>query len=131
MKVAKPEWGSKRTCPECATRFYDLGKDEPVTCISCGHAWAPEPLLKSRQHDARAHKPRRKPVREVKDTDAENPDSAAAGAEIETDAGGESETDLHGPDGKKDEIPLPDTNEDNDDPDPAPVGESKIDSKKG
>ena len=45
----KPEWGTKRTCPKCATRFYDLGKDEPVTCISCGTAWEPEPILKSKQ----------------------------------------------------------------------------------
>ena len=31
--MVKPEWGTKRTCPKCATRFYDLGKDDPVTCI--------------------------------------------------------------------------------------------------
>ncbi len=47
--MVKPEWGSKRTCPKCATRFYDLGKDNPVTCISCGVAWDPEPVLKSKQ----------------------------------------------------------------------------------
>ena len=47
--MVKPEWGAKRSCPKCATRFYDLGKDEPVTCIECGHAWSPEPVLKSKQ----------------------------------------------------------------------------------
>ncbi|GIX16915.1 MAG: hypothetical protein KatS3mg119_1101 [Rhodothalassiaceae bacterium] len=47
--MAKPEWGKKRTCPECGTRFYDLGKDDPVTCVECGHAWVPEPVLKSKQ----------------------------------------------------------------------------------
>ena len=47
--MVKPEWGSKRTCPKCATRFYDLGKDEPVTCIECGNVWTPEPVLKSKQ----------------------------------------------------------------------------------
>jgi len=47
--MVKPEWGTKRTCPKCATRFYDLGKDEPVTCIECGTAWMPEPVLKSKQ----------------------------------------------------------------------------------
>lgn len=45
----KPEWGTKRTCPKCGTRFYDLGADDPVTCIECGTAWAPEPILKSKQ----------------------------------------------------------------------------------
>ncbi len=34
--MVKAEWGSKRTCPKCATRFYDLGKEDPVTCIECG-----------------------------------------------------------------------------------------------
>jgi uncharacterized protein (TIGR02300 family) len=47
--MTKPEWGTKRSCPKCATRFYDLMKDEPVTCINCGHAWNPEPVLKSKQ----------------------------------------------------------------------------------
>ena len=47
--MVKPEWGTKRSCPKCATRFYDLGKDDPVTCIACGTAWEPEPILKSKQ----------------------------------------------------------------------------------
>ena len=47
--MVKAEWGTKRTCPKCATRFYDLGKDDPVTCINCGAAWEPEPVLKSKQ----------------------------------------------------------------------------------
>ena len=28
--MVKPEWGTKRACPKCGTRFYDLTKDEPV-----------------------------------------------------------------------------------------------------
>jgi len=47
--MVKPEWGTKRTCPKCATRFYDLGKDEPVQCIECGNVWTPEAVLKSKQ----------------------------------------------------------------------------------
>ena len=47
--MIKPEWGTKRTCPKCGTRFYDLGAEDPVTCISCGTAWVPEPILKSKQ----------------------------------------------------------------------------------
>jgi hypothetical protein len=34
--MVKPEWGAKHGCPKCGTRFYDLGKDDPVTCIECG-----------------------------------------------------------------------------------------------
>ena len=47
--MVKPEWGTKRTCPKCSTRFYDLGKEDPVHCISCGTEWIPEPVLKSKQ----------------------------------------------------------------------------------
>jgi uncharacterized protein (TIGR02300 family) len=46
--VAKPEWGTKQTCPKCGTRFYDLEK-EPAVCVSCGHSFVPEPILKSKQ----------------------------------------------------------------------------------
>ena len=47
--MVKPEWGAKRTCPKCSTRFYDLGKDDPVHCIDCGTDFVPEPVLKSKQ----------------------------------------------------------------------------------
>lgn len=47
--MTKPEWGTKRQCPKCGTRFYDLTIDDPVVCIECGHSWIPEPVLKSKQ----------------------------------------------------------------------------------
>jgi uncharacterized protein (TIGR02300 family) len=47
--MVKPEWGTKRTCPKCSTRFYDLTKDDPVTCIACDATFVPEPVLKSKQ----------------------------------------------------------------------------------
>lgn len=47
--MVKAEWGTKRTCPKCGTRFYDLGKDDPAHCINCGISWEPEPVLKSKQ----------------------------------------------------------------------------------
>ncbi|MEO0908201.1 MAG: TIGR02300 family protein [Pseudomonadota bacterium] len=46
--MPKPEWGTKRTCPQTGERFYDLGKDNPVTSPN-GHQWYPEPVLKSKQ----------------------------------------------------------------------------------
>jgi uncharacterized protein (TIGR02300 family) len=48
-QMVKPEWGTKRTCPKCSTRFYDLGAEDPVHCIECGFEWIPEPVLKSKQ----------------------------------------------------------------------------------
>ena len=47
--MVKPEWGTKRTCPKCSTRFYDLGNENPVHCISCETDFMPEPVLKSKQ----------------------------------------------------------------------------------
>ena len=47
--MVKPEWGTKRTCPKCGTRFYDLGQDNPLTCVECGTHWEPDTILKSKQ----------------------------------------------------------------------------------
>lgn len=47
--MVKPEWGTKRGCPKCGERFYDLGTEAPVKCIECGNEWYPEPVLKSKQ----------------------------------------------------------------------------------
>ena len=46
--MAKPEWGTKRICPSCGARYYDLRKDPPV-CPRCGTPFDPEALLKSRR----------------------------------------------------------------------------------
>jgi len=46
--VAKPEWGTKRICPSCGARYYDLRKDPP-NCPTCGAEFDPEALLKSRR----------------------------------------------------------------------------------
>lgn len=46
--MAKPEWGTKRQCPKCGTRFYDLGNHTPIICIDCEHKFKPEVILKSK-----------------------------------------------------------------------------------
>ncbi len=46
--MVKAEWGLKRICPNCGTRYYDFRKDPP-TCPSCGTVYDPEALLKSRR----------------------------------------------------------------------------------
>jgi len=46
--VAKAEWGQKRICPNCSTRYYDMKKNPPV-CPSCGTAFDPEILLRTRR----------------------------------------------------------------------------------
>lgn len=46
--MSKPELGTKRDCPECGARFYDLHK-EPAHCPKCHHEFIPEALLKPRK----------------------------------------------------------------------------------
>jgi uncharacterized protein (TIGR02300 family) len=31
LRLAKPEWGTKRICQSCGARFYDFGRS-PITC---------------------------------------------------------------------------------------------------
>jgi uncharacterized protein (TIGR02300 family) len=44
----KAELGTKRICPSCASRFYDLGK-RPIVCPKCQTSFEPETLLKPRR----------------------------------------------------------------------------------
>ncbi len=46
--MVKAEWGTKRTCPNCGARYYDLRHD-PIVCPKCGAAFDPEALLKTRR----------------------------------------------------------------------------------
>lgn len=36
--MAKPELGTKRLCPNCGTKYYDLDRD-PILCPKCGTAF--------------------------------------------------------------------------------------------
>jgi uncharacterized protein (TIGR02300 family) len=46
--LAKPEWGTKRICPSCGARYYDLMRD-PITCPKCSTPFDPEALLRARR----------------------------------------------------------------------------------
>lgn len=45
--MPKEEWGVKRLCPHCTSRFYDLQRD-PMTCPECGHSFTADSLTASR-----------------------------------------------------------------------------------
>lgn len=97
--MVKPEWGTKRTCPKCGTRFYDLEKDNPVTCIDCGTAWEPDPVLKSKQplpFDA----PKKEVEAEVVDNDLADDDldideEAETNPDDDVDLGGDDDIGLN------------------------------------
>ena len=46
--MAKAEWGTKRICPSCGARYYDMKKKTPV-CPSCGTTFDPEAVMRSRR----------------------------------------------------------------------------------
>jgi uncharacterized protein (TIGR02300 family) len=103
--MIKPEWGTKRTCPKCATRFYDLEKDDPVGCINCGYSWDPEPVLKSKQPmPFEAAKQDKK----VADTDLEDADGDLDIAADDEEPSADDEVDLGG----DDDLGVETTNED-------------------
>ena len=46
--LVKADLGTKRACPSCNTRFYDLTK-RPIECPKCGFSYEPEALFKQRR----------------------------------------------------------------------------------
>jgi uncharacterized protein (TIGR02300 family) len=46
--VVKASWGIKRTCQNCAARFYDLNKS-PIKCPKCGREHDREDFVKVRR----------------------------------------------------------------------------------
>ncbi|PWE29271.1 TIGR02300 family protein [Maritimibacter sp. 55A14] len=53
--MPKEEWGVKRVCPNCSTRFYDLRQD-PMTCPSCRHSVTVDVLMGGKQKPTPADK---------------------------------------------------------------------------
>jgi uncharacterized protein (TIGR02300 family) len=106
--MVKPEWGAKHGCPKCGTRFYDLGKGDPVTCIECGYTWSPEPVLKSKQ-PIPYEEIQKKGVEPIEadtdladedldiDEDSDSPDN-------DVDLGGDDDLGVPGHDGEPDEV---------------------------
>lgn len=85
--MVKPELGTKRTCPSCAARFYDLLKS-PIQCPKCGTNFMAATILPSKgDYPAPAAAPPPKPREPDEETetadvelvsleDAEAPDVA-------------------------------------------------------
>ena len=76
--MAKPEWGTKRICPSCGARYYDLMRD-PVVCPKCSTPFDPEAFLKARR--ARPAAPVEK---ELEPVSAEEVDPDLETEEVET-----------------------------------------------
>ncbi len=59
--MPKDEWGVKRICPTCSTRFYDLRTD-PMHCPNCGAVFTLESLTAVKARALRPEKVKPEPV---------------------------------------------------------------------
>jgi uncharacterized protein (TIGR02300 family) len=59
MTLVKADLGTKRVCPSCNARFYDLQK-RPIACPKCEFTFDPEALYKQRR--PRQPEPEKAPV---------------------------------------------------------------------
>jgi uncharacterized protein (TIGR02300 family) len=50
--MPNPEWGTKRVCPSCGARFYDLQND-PTTCPVCNSSFSLDSLTLKRTRPER------------------------------------------------------------------------------
>jgi uncharacterized protein (TIGR02300 family) len=95
--VAKPELGTKRLCPNCGAKYYDLNRS-PINCPRCGAPFDPALVAKIRPaavvvaaveeeeiEDEAGLAPEFVPLEEAEDADGDDvPD--IEDAEIEDDA---------------------------------------------
>jgi uncharacterized protein (TIGR02300 family) len=97
--LAKPELGTKRICPSCGTKYYDLKRD-PIICPTCGTIFAIAAPVKAAVVAA-VVKPA--PVEELdNDAVAETEADVVSLEEVEADA----EPDV-GPEVEEDETAIP------------------------
>jgi len=99
--LAKPEWGTKRTCQNCGARFYDLRRD-PIVCPVCSTVFDVERTSRARRGSSA---PKLEPVSVVRTVASDETAApvvaedleavAKADPEVETEAddvGGDAET---------------------------------------
>jgi uncharacterized protein (TIGR02300 family) len=92
--VAKPELGTKRLCPGCGAKYYDLNRD-PITCPKCGTIF--EAVMTSRA--AKAAKVEEKPEDDEEEDDAAAPEIVTLEeADAEAEGGDDDVPDIEGDD---------------------------------
>ena len=108
--MAKPEWGVKRLCQSCATKFYDLSRS-PIACPQCGARFDPEALLKSRRsRPTAAPKPAKPPAKAPEVDETRRPDAESLD-ESSVDPNGDAQTPKKVADDGDDDSVMEDTSE--------------------
>jgi uncharacterized protein (TIGR02300 family) len=112
--LAKPEWGTKRICPSCGTRYYDLMRD-PVVCPKCSTPFDPEAFLKAR---------RSRPVAPV-----EKELEPVSADEIDPDLEADEVEDVEAAEEEEEEVPLDEAEEEDEEliEDASELGEDEDD----
>jgi len=75
--MPKDEWGAKRVCPSCGSRFYDMHTD-PMTCPECGATFSVESLTAVKPKALRPDKPKPAPADTEELPDLDTSDDAIA-----------------------------------------------------
>lgn len=87
--MVKAELGTKRICPSCGSKFYDLLKS-PIICPKCGVSFIAAPLLPSKGEVPQAPKPREMPKPAVAE-DAEEASDVELVSLEEVEEGGDAD----------------------------------------
>ncbi|MCX2724348.1 TIGR02300 family protein [Roseibium salinum] len=115
--MAKPELGTKRLCPSCGAKYYDLNRT-PITCPKCGTVF--EAVMTSRA--AKAAKVQQAPEDDEEEEDTAAPelvtleeaDAEAEGGDDDVPDLAEAEVDLADDDSGDDDVFIDDEDEDED-----------------
>ena len=129
-RLAKPEWGTKRICQSCGSRFYDFGRS-PVVCPNCGAVFDLEVLNRAR---------RARPAARVAAVAAEEETAVAGGELVDAEAELEEEVvddaaieegdaAIEADDDQEDESLIEDASELGEDEDMSDVIESDLDEE--
>lgn len=87
--MSKPELGTKRDCPSCGAKFYDLSKN-PVACPKCKHEYVPDAGPKAKRVKP-VEKPKEKAPKRVV---AEDDDTVSLDAMRDEELAADSDEDI-------------------------------------
>lgn len=126
--LPKPEWGTKRTCQSCGSKFYDFGRT-PIVCPNCGAVFDLEVLTRTRRSRSA---PRSSPVAVVDEEEERAPAAASSDDDADTEdeavtEDGAAEEDGESGDDDDDESLIEDASELSDDDEVEDVIEGEID----
>ncbi|HMQ42656.1 MAG TPA: TIGR02300 family protein [Paracoccus sp. (in: a-proteobacteria)] len=96
--MPKEEWGTKRLCPHCGARFYDL-RNDPMTCPACGTEFTVESLAQGRGRSL---------VSEKTASKDEDQDDDLIDDDLDDDDSGDIDDDLLEDDDSDDDVSLDD-----------------------